>query len=207
MTKGIDVSKWQGNIDFVRVKNSGIDFVIIKAGGSDSLKGNYIDKNFEQNYQRAKQAGLNVGAYYFVGASCKTPERGAQDALKFADMIKGKKFEYPVYIDFEAPNKLNKRGNTDAVITFCACMESWGYYVGIYASDISGFKERLYLNDLKAYDKWVARYGSQPKYVTTYGMWQFSSKGKVAGINGNVDMDYAYKQYPTIMVMKHLNGF
>lgn len=86
-------------------------------------------------------------------------------------------------------------------------MESWGYYVGIYASDISGFKSRLYLDDLKAYDKWVARYGSAPKYVPSYGMWQYSSSGSVPGINGRVDMDYSYNDYPSIMKKKHLNGF
>ena len=208
MNKGIDISAWQGaNVDFVRVKQSGIDFVILKAGGSDSKSGNYTDKYFNQNYERAKAAGLNVGAYYFVGASCKSAERGAEDAIKFADIIKGKQFEYPVCMDFEAPSILNKRGNTDAAITFCACMESWGYYVSIYASDISGFKSRLYLDDLKAYDKWVARYGSSPKYVKSYGIWQYSSKGSVPGIKGNVDMDYSYKNYPQIMRSKHLNGF
>ena len=86
-------------------------------------------------------------------------------------------------------------------------MESWGYYVSIYASDISGFKSRLYLDDLKAYDKWVARYGSSPKYVKSYGIWPYSSKGSVPGIKGNVDMDYSNIDFAKLIREKHLNGF
>ena len=207
MIKGIDVSRWQGNIDFNAVKNAGNNFVIIKAGGSDCTSGLYKDSYFDINYQKAKQAGLNVGAYFFVGPGCKSAEAGANDAVKFDNILKGKRFEYPVYIDFEAPDASNKSGNTDAVITFCACMETWGYYVGIYASDISGFKDRLYIDRLSNYDKWVARYGSEPKYVKSWGVWQSSSKGNIPGIQGHVDIDYSRNDYPGIMKSKHLNGF
>ena len=121
--------------------------------------------------------------------------------------FKGRKFEYPVYIDFEAPGRDNKQGNTDACVAFCEYMESIGYYVGIYASDISGFKDRLYLDQLRSYDKWVARYGSTPKYVNSYGIWQKTSSGVVPGINGRVDLDESKNDYPAIMIKHHLNGF
>ena len=139
--KGIDVSRWQGVIDWKAVKEDGVKFAIIKAGGSDA--GFYKDRTFEQNYAGAKENGIAVGAYYFVGKLCKSREAGAADAKRFIEMLKGKQFEYPVYIDFEAPDSTNKAGNTDAVIAFCEVMENAGYFVGVYASEISGFKERL----------------------------------------------------------------
>jgi GH25 family lysozyme M1 (1,4-beta-N-acetylmuramidase) len=202
---GIDVSRWQGIIDFKKVKQSGIDFVIIKAGGSDA--GLYIDRCFEQNYKNAKGAGLNLGAYYFVGKNCTSSIDGKADAERFEKMLRGKQFEMPVYIDLEATTPANKKGVTDAVIAFCEHMENCGYYVGIYASDIGGFKDKLDNSRLAAYDHWVARYGSTPSYVTEYGMWQCSSTGKVPGIVGNVDIDMSYKDYPTIMRNHKLNGY
>lgn len=205
MIKGIDVSSWQGNIDFGLVKASGVQFVILKAGGSDA--GCYTDKRFYDNYVKATQAGLYVGAYYFVGKYCKSSTDGMADAMRFADIIKDCILEYPVYIDFEAPDSSNKQGNTDAVNAFCAYMESCGYYAGIYASDISGFKDRLYLDQLNKYDKWVARYGSEPKYVKNFGMWQASSQGTVPGISGRVDMDFSKNDYAGIIKTHHLNGF
>lgn len=205
MKKGIDVSHWQGVIDWVSVKASGIEFAIIKAGGSDD--GFYTDSTFEQNYTRAKAAGLPVGAYYFVGSLCTTKEDGIADAKRFLEIIKGKSFEYPVYIDLESTNPAAKAGATEACIGFCETMEAAGYYCGIYASDISGFKERLDISKLERFDKWVAIYGSKPNYVKSYGVWQYSSTGKVSGISGNVDMNEAYKDYPQIIKAAGLNGF
>lgn len=203
--KGIDVSRWQGAIDFKKVKESGIDFVIIKAGGSDD--GFYTDRNFYANYNNAKQNGLNVGAYYFAGANCNTFENGVNEANRFYNIIKGLQFDYPVILDFEIQNKTNKAGNTNAVIGFGEFLENLKYYFMIYGSDISTFKERVNDKDLKCYDHWVARYGSEPKFVKPYGIWQYSSTGKVNGINGNVDMDISYNDYPAIMRKHHLNGF
>lgn len=116
-------------------------------------------------------------------------------------MFKGKQFEYPIYIDVEDTHHQvnNKRGVTDAIIGFCEYLENLGYYVGIYASDISGFQDKMYLNELNAYDKWVARYGSEPKYVKQYGMWQSTSSGRINGYNGNLDCDVAYKDYSSII--------
>lgn len=202
-THGIDISHWQGVIDFKKVAEV-FDFVIIKAGGSDA--GFYRDKKFETNYKKAKEAGLCVGAYYFVGKDCTSYAAGVADAKRFIELLAGKSFEYPVFIDIEQTPIVKRQGATNAVIGFCETMETAGYYVGVYASDISGFKDRLVLSRLLAFDKWVARYGSKPKFVTKYGMWQKSNKGVVAGIKGNVDIDEAYLNYPAIMARKHLNG-
>lgn len=205
MAKGIDVSHWQGVIDWLSVKESGIEFAILKAGGSDD--GFYTDSTFEQNYKEAKAVGLPVGAYYFVGSLCTSRADGIADAKRFLEIIKGKSFEYPVYIDLESTNPAAKAGATEACIGFCETMEAEGYYCGIYASDVSGFAERLDITKLQKFDKWVAIYGSKPQYVKTYGMWQYSSTGKVSGIIGNVDMNEAYKDYPQIIKAAGLNGF
>lgn len=203
-SRGIDISHWQGNINFNLLKSE-IDFMIIKAGGSD--KTFYKDKMFETYYKEAKAHNIPVGAYYFVGSKCISYADGVADAKRFIELLKGKQFEYPVYIDIETTNPAQKAGATDAVVGFCETMESAGYYVGIYASDISGFKERLNIDNLRLFDKWVARYGTSPKYVNYYGMWQYSSTGRVKGISGNVDLDIAYINYPMVIKSKHLNGF
>ena len=192
--QGIDVSSWQGDIDWAKVKASGISFAILKAGGSDSST-RYKDKKFERNYKYAKANGIKVGCYYFNGASCVSSAAGVADAQHFLSLISGKTFDYPCYSDLEAPTAQTKQGNTDAVIAFCETVKAAGYKTGIYASDISGFKDRLDISRLGAYDKWVARYGSKPKFVQEYQVWQSSSSGAVNGINGRVDMDTSYFDY------------
>ena len=206
MIKGIDVSSWQGNIDWNRVRASGIEFAIIKAGGSDA--GFYKDKRFEQNVRGAAEAGVHVGAYYFVGPLCNSAEAGALDAYKFHQIIKDFTLDYPVYIDFEAPSGRDKQGNTDAAYAFCSYMESLGYYAGIYASDVSGFKDRLIPDQLVRFDKWVAKYSTyEPDVIKNWGMWQYSSKGNIPGISGYVDMNFSRNDYAEIIKQHHLNGF
>lgn len=203
--KGIDVSKWQGAIDWNAVKASGIEFAILKAGGSDA--GFYRDPQFEKNYAGAKAAEIPVGAYYFVGKNCTSYADGVADAKRFIQILAGKAFEYPVYIDIESTTPADKAGATQACIGFAKTMEDAGYYCGIYASDIYGYKDRLDISLLGHIDKWVARYGSNPQYVKEHGMWQYSDSGCVNGINGNVDLDEAYKDYPAIIKKAGLNGF
>ena len=204
--KVIDVSRWQNNIDFAKVKASGIEGVIIKAGGSDS--GFYKDSKFEQNYANAKAVGLHVGAYYFVGKGCISTVDGRADGERFANLIAGKQFDLPVYMDVESTPISARTGATDAAIAFCSYLESKGYYVGIYASDISGFKDRLDYSRLKdRFTSWVARYGSEPKYATKWDMWQYTSTGRVNGIAGNVDMDDCRRDFPSIIINGGFNGY
>lgn len=196
--KGIDVSVWQGFIDFDKVKLSGIDFVIIKAGGSDDDF--YTDSCFEINYNNAKKAGLKIGCYYIVGSDFDTIEKGTKNAEHFAKIIKGKTFDYPIFLDLELTSPSQKYGATTASISFCDYLINLGYYVGIYASSISGFKDRLDITRLGKYDKWVAQYSSdKPTYPTDCKMWQYSSTGRIDGINCNVDMDISYCDYPSII--------
>ena len=208
--RGIDISSYQKGISFDAIKSS-TGFAILRAGftgwGGDGT-GKNKDSCFEDFYKQAKAKGIPVGAYWYSCAN--TYEKGKAEAeYMYKNCLKGKQFEYPIYIDVEDTHHQvgNKRGVTEAIIGFCEYLENLGYYVGIYASDISGFKDKMYINELDAYDKWVARYGSEPKYVTNYGMWQSTSSGRINGYNGNLDDDIAYKDYPSIIKNAKLNGF
>lgn len=200
---GIDVSHWQGVIDFSKIHD--IDFAIIKVGGSD--KGFYKDNKFERNYKGFSDLGIPVGAYYFVGKNFKSSLDGKADANRMLRLIEGKTFDYPIVLDLESTDPKHISGVTDACISFLDTLEDAGYYAMIYGSDISTFKDRVQIDRLVAYDKWVARYGSEPKFVKSYGIWQNSSSGKVDGINGRVDTDVSYKNYPSIIKKAHLNGY
>lgn len=200
---GIDISHWNRIRDFKKVADS-VDFVILKAGGSDG--GFYKDKCFENYYHELHDVHhVPCGAYYYVGPMCLSYDDGVEDAKRFLDMCMGKVFEYPLVIDLESTRPMYKKLATSAVIGFCETLEKAHCYAMVYASDISGFKERLELDRLKNYDKWVARYGRNPQYVKSYGIWQRSSSGSIPGIVGAVDLDVSYKDYPSIMTKAKLN--
>lgn len=208
--KGLDISSYQSEINFDVIKSGGVEFLIIRAGFTGWGTGiNYNkDKYFEEFYDKSKSHNISVGAYWYSCANTK--EKGIAEAkFMYDNCLKGKQFEYPIYIDIEDTHHQvnNKRGVTDAIIGFCETLENLGYYVGIYGSDISSFKEKMYLNELNAYDKWVARYGSKPKYVKSYGIWQSSSSGKIKGYNKEVDIDVSYKDYSSIIKNGGFNGF
>lgn len=208
--KGLDISTYQKGINFSDIKASGNEFLILRAGFTGWGTGvNYnVDDCFENFYKQAKDNNIPVGAYWYSCAN--TYDKGVAEAnYMYEKCLKGKQFEYPIYIDVEDTHHQvgNKDGVTKAIIGFCETLENKGYYVGIYASDISGFKEKINLSQLDAYVKWVAIYGGKPSYVKTYGMWQYSSKGRINGYNGYLDMNIAYKDYPTIIKNAGLNGF
>ena len=205
MHNGIDVSRWQGEIDFSKVKAAGYDFVIIKAGGSDM--GFYKDSCWEKNYKAAKAAGLHVGAYYFVGFLFYGDTAGRADALRFIRMLEGKQLELPVFVDIETTQPARRAEATEAAIAFCETMEEAGYFVGIYASDISGFKQRLEHDRVKAYAHWVADYTGDTDVCKEWQIRQISSKGIIPGIDAYVDLDITSVDYLTIMKKNGLNGF
>lgn len=205
MTKGIDVSVWQGyNIDFNKVKSAGYDFVILRAG-----YGRYAsqkDPTFETNYAKAKAACLNVGTYWYSYAT--NSSQAKEEANLFLDVVKGKKFEYPLWLDIEDPSQsaLNNKTINAICKSFCGVLESAGYYTGIYS--FASFLERIDASNRESYDIWVANFNvEKPSYSGSYGMWQYSEKGIVNGVPGNVDMDNSYKDYPKIMKANGLNGF
>lgn len=204
--KGIDVSAWQGIIDWKAVKAAGIQFAIIKAGGSDD--GIYTDSKFERNYEQCKANRIPVGAYWFIGPNCITKADGEADAERFLKLLKGKQFEYPVYVDIEPPLKpANRKYNTDAVIAFCEYMEKAGYYTGVYGSTYSTFQSLVDDSRLTSYAHWVAQYANSCTYWDNYGIWQYSSDGWVNGISGRCDMNYCYVDYPSRIKAKGMNGF
>ncbi len=193
MTHGIDVSAWQGKIDFNKVKKSGYEFVIIKAGGNDD--GYYTDSRFETNYATAKKAGLKIGAYYFVNRdfSAKNAQKLAE---VFYNIVKNKTFDLPLFIDVETTLTSARTTVTTGINIFCDYLSKKGYKSGVYASAISGFIDRININDLsKNIYKWVASYSYKPANVgknNGYCVWQKSSTGRVNGITGNVDINECY---------------
>ncbi|WP_294409270.1 GH25 family lysozyme [uncultured Ruminococcus sp.] len=202
--KGIDVSQYQQGVDFKKVKASGVDFVIIRAGFGKYA--NQKDPCFESHYKAAKAAGLKVGAYWYSYAA--TVEEAKAEAQTCINAIKGKTFEYPIYFDLEERSQFVKgRAFCDSLVkTFCNALESAGYWAGLYISR-SPLQQYISTDVAKRYALWVAEYGSRCNYGGTYGMWQYSSTGKVNGISGNVDMDICYVDYPTLIKAKGLNGF
>lgn len=202
----IDISHWNGKIDFNKVKASGIKGVIIKCGGSDGAKNYYKDKQFETYYNGAKKAGLLVGAYWFAGKQINTMAMGINEGMNCLSVIQGKQFELPIFIDYEVGNKKTKKGNTEAIIGFCEFLEGKRYYVGVYGSDSNTFNEMVDKKRLVPYYWWVAKYSSKAP-VNNHHMWQYTSTGKVTGIKGNVDISHVYLDVSEIIPSIGYNGF
>ena len=191
---GIDISKWNGGIDFNKVKNAGINFVIIRAGFGTTG----IDPRFKANYKLAQNAGLHVGAYWYSYA--KTKAELQNEISAFLNAIKGMQFEMPVYWDIEEKWVIN---NINYVIpTVCGALENAGYFSGYYTS--SSVNASVSDENKKRYTSWIAHWG---KKAGTYNpMHQYSSTGKISGINGNVDLDYCTSDFPAIITKKGLNN-
>ena len=202
LLKGIDVSYAQGVIDWEKVKASGlVDFAILRAGyGKETSQ---IDDQFSLNYTACKQLGIPVGAYWYSYAT--TVAEAEQEANVCLQIIQGKQFEYPVAFDIEEARCLPQ---ADAIsTTFCTALENAGYYTAIYT-----FKSALESNFSAAvknrYDIFLSHIGvQQTDYAGDYGLWQYSWTGCIPGISGDVDLDYAYKDYPTMIQNAGLNGF
>ena len=203
--KVIDVSKHNGAIDWIKVRSSGINGVIIRAGlGRTATQ---KDIMFEANYRGASEAGLHTGAYWYSYAL--TVSEAVQEANAFLECIKGKKFDLPLYFDIEEETqvRLSKKACTDIVNAFCDIIEKAGYFIGVYSFD-SFFATNLEDNIPKRYSCWVARVdGKAPQSCSAYDMWQYSWKGRINGISGNVDVDECYKDFPGIIVKSGLNGY
>jgi GH25 family lysozyme M1 (1,4-beta-N-acetylmuramidase) len=200
--KGIDVSVWQGNIDFGKVKVSGINFVIIRAGYGNGNK----DKWFDENYRKAKAAGLHIGAYWYSYAT--SADGAKQEAQSCAKVLSGKQLDYPVYFDIEEKSQLSRGKDfcSSLITAFCTELERLGYYAGFYTS-LSSLNSVISDAVKKRFTVWVAQWSSKCSYSGSYGVWQYSSKGKVNGISGNVDMDYSYIDFPSAIKNGGFNGY
>lgn len=205
MTHGIDISQWQGgNIDFNKIKAAGVDFVIIRAGYGRYI--NQKDPYFEQNYKRAKAAGLNVGAYWYSYAASAADAKA--EAATCLEVIKGKSFEYPIFFDLEEKTQFaqGKTFCSNLVVAFCDVLEKAGYFAGLYISR-SPLTQYITADVAARYALWVAEYGAKLNYNGDVGIWQNTSSWRVAGVNGNVDHNYSYIDYPKIIKDGGFNGF
>ena len=204
--KAIDLSKWNGHVDFNKVKASGIDGVIIRTGfGVKAPK--QIDNRCEEYYAGAKAAGRDVGAYH--DSYAKDVSGAVKEAEFMLELLKGKSFELPVYGDFEEQGALSRPTCTAMVRAFCDRLEAAGAWAGVYSYD-TFFRDKLSADIPKRYTAWVARVENVfPKCVLAedIGIWQYSWKGKVGGISGDVDMDYCYKDFPAMIKRSGLNKF
>lgn len=216
----MDVSRWQGNIDWDKVKESGlVSGVMLKTVStnhklSKRKDGLYIDPTFERNYAECKRLGIPVGVYYYTYAVSHTSADAELALLKTA--LAGKTFELPICVDVE-DNKLRKLGKqalTDLTAYALGTVERWGLYAMLYTGLYFG-RDNLYMTGaaLKPYDVWLARYPrdksktkpeDKPKADFSFGMWQYTSTASVPGITGNVDLSHAYKDYTKIIAKKGL---
>lgn len=207
--KGLDISSYQKGINFDEIKSK-VDFLILRAGftgwGGDGTNKNK-DSCFENFYSKSKARGIPVGAYWYSCAN--TYEKGKAEAeYLYNNCLKGKQFEYPIYMDVEEDRhqQVGKSRMADAIKGFCEYLENKGYYVGIYANS-NYFNNFIDTAKLSMYDKWLAVWTSnKPSFkYCDYGLWQNSSSGYISGMR--VDTDYAYKDYPTIIKKAGLNGY
>lgn len=194
---GIDVSKWNGSIDWKAVKNSGVSYVIIRCGYRGSSQGALIeDSKFKENIEGAINAGLKVGVYFFTQAVDNA--EALEEASMVLDLIKKYKISYPVFLDVEASggraDALSKEERTAICKTFCETIQKYGYTAGIYANK-TWLNEKLDASALSGYKIWLAQYASVPTYTGRYDMWQYKDSGKVSGISGNVDLNMSYLGY------------
>lgn len=197
--KGIDVSVWNGSIDWSQAKKE-IDFAILRAGYGREVS--QKDQKFEANYSGCKANKIPMGVYWYNYA--KTPADAKKEAAACIKVLKNRTFDYPVWYDVEEPSVLSTGKNNVSELTkvFCEALKEAGYKAGIYSS-YSGLKNSFTDEVKNTYDVWVAHVGNggAPLSSTSYPdhkeMWQYSWKGKIAGIRGDVDMDYCYKDYTT----------
>ena len=196
---GIDVSKWQKEIDWEKVKADGIDVAIIRCGYRGSASGCLVeDPYFEQNIKGATAAGIKVGVYFFTQAISAV--EAVEEASMVVSLIRDYELDYPVFIDTESAggngraDALDKETRTEVCEAFCATVRNAGYQSGVYASR-NWYNKMVDVDHLERFVIWLAEYRKVPLYEGYYHMWQYTSKGKVDGIEGNVDLNISYLGY------------
>lgn len=220
LSKGLDVSRWNHQIDVLSgeylpidwqtVAREGFDFVILKAGSTKSG----IEPTFEQDYSDAKAAGLCVGAYFYTYAT--SVDDIIKDARMLLQYLKGKQFEYPIYLDLEdaSLSGLGKSLLSSMCIAFIEELQANGYYAGLYTNNawLTTILDTPKIVSL--IDIWYARYPgtdvpvwNEEKYGKQLGMWQYTQSGRIDGIDGEFDFNYSYKDYASIMRQWGLNGY
>ena len=192
--QGIDVSEHQGRIDWDAVKASGIDFAILRIGFGAPSWGGRVDYQFGRNISECERLGIPYGIYIYSYA--RDDQQAADEASMVIDCLSGHNPRLPVYYDLEDKSIIadgRQSGIASRAQTFCNKISAAGYKPGIYAN-LNWFNNILTDSVFKSgsWDHWIAQYNSQCDYTGSYSFWQYTSSGKVSGINGNVDMNYAY---------------
>ena len=220
LARGIDVSRWNHQIDtasgeyiplnWSAIKSQGFDFVILKAGSTKSG----IEPTFEMDYAGARAAGLEIGVYFYTYST--TVSGISKDADMLLLWLEDKKFEYPIYLDLEDPSlsSLGKNHLSSMCEAFLCKLQQNGYYAGLYTNHtwLTTILDTARMVTL--FDLWYARYPgtsmttwNEEKYGKQLGMWQYSESGSIAGVEGKFDLNYCYKYYAALMKKWRLNGF
>ena len=209
LAHGVDISAWNGEIDWTALREAGVDFVMIKAGSSLGM-----DKKFEEYYSRARSEGFGVGCYFYTYASNLLEIE--EDAALFMQWLDGKQFDYPVYLDLEegrladlAPTLL-----TDMVKLFIETLQANRYFCGLYVNN-DWLINRLDTERVTTwFDIWYARWtlSGEPVWPDSFGakrmgIWQYSSQGKIGTHECTFDLNVAYKDYPTLIKSLGYNGY
>ena len=195
--KGVDISEFNGSVDFSTLKNAGVKYAIIRTGFGSDYPGQQ-DKRFSENVRKADAAGMPWGAYHYAYA--KTRQGGIDEAKHCLRLLNGRKPLYGTWYDMEDNSTLG--GDLlGAAQGFCDTMEAAGLYAGVYAS-LNWWNNYLTAPGFSQYDRWVAQYYSECQYKGSYGIWQYTSTWSIGG--KNFDGNWAYKDYPSII--KAMNG-
>ena len=204
---GIDISTWQKGYPYSKATKEGVKFAILRAGFETTK-----DNQFEIHYKNAKKQGWGVGAYWYTYA--KNTTQAKAEARAFLKAIKGKKFEYPIYLDIEDKSvylNTNKTTRNEIIKTFAEIIENAGYYFGVY-TNVDWYRNKISGSTLnKKYDWWIASWTSTKPSGINAGLWQFGGSYNaiqspvIAGVT--TDQDYAYKNYPSLMKQLGKNGY
>ena len=195
--KGIDVSEFQGKIDWEKVKNDGIEFAILRCGYGMDFS-NQDDVEYERNANECERLGIPYGVYLMSYAN--TVEKARSEAKHVLRLIEGRKISLGVWHDIEdngTSGAINKETLTNIINTFCNTIKNAGHRVRVYAS-LNWLENKIERIIRDNYDIWVAQYYSKCEYEGKYIMWQHTSSGKVNGISTNVDMNILYEDLPVI---------
>lgn len=198
-SRGVDVSAYQGDIDWQKVYESGVRFAIIRAGGMYYGSGElYEDDNFIKNLEGAKNAGLRVGAYFFSQAI--TAEEAKSEAQFVLELLGERTLDLPIFFDWERisgddarTDGLDNETLTDCAVAFCETIKTAGYEPGVYIYNDTGYYG-YDLARLQGYKSWCAGIGSYPYFYYYHDMWQYSFKGSVPGINADCDLNMLFEK-------------
>ena len=200
--RGIDVSKYQGNIDWTKVARENVNFAFIRIGYRGYETGKMVmDEKFKYNIENALQNGVPVGVYFVTKAV--NPEEGAEEARWIIDNIRAYNVTWPIVMDFESAKDETDRTfhmspemRTEVIIAFCETLKEAGYTPMLYGG-VGTYMTKMDITKLDEYPRWFAQYFNQPHFPYAIQIWQATDSGSIEGIKGNVDIDYAMFNFST----------